>query len=122
MSAPFSVGDVVEGEGFSVQILEIRDEAVRLDRLIPRREAAEVANVKVEVSLEIWTGHFVPEWDTSTDEMEMYLDMVPLQLPSFEMERIIGDVLHEASRGLKTVSVRGCDGWACGELKLLPVP
>lgn len=52
--------------------------------------------------------------------MDRYLNMVP-QLPSFELETITGDVLHEAIRGLKTISMRGCDGWAYGELKLLPV-
>ena len=125
----FKVGDVLKGEGFTVSVLEIRGESVRLDRLMSRREAAEVALTKVEVSPQIWTGHFMKEWDAFWNRdheeglpegMDRYLNMVP-QLPSFELETITGDVLHEAIRGLKTISMRGCDGWAYGELKLLPV-
>lgn len=52
-------------------------------------------------------------------DVGIYLDMVP-QLSEFQFEPITGAVLHEATRGLKKVSMRGCDGWAYGELKLLP--
>ena len=125
----FRVGDEFEGDGFTVRSLEIRDESVRLDRLLSRREAAEVVNSHVEVSPAIWTGHFMKEWDTfwnrdqdegSAEGMDRYLDLVS-QLPPFELDTLTGEVLHAAIRGLKTVSMRGCDGWAYGELKLLPV-
>ena len=110
----FNVGDTLEGDGFTVRVLEIRGESVRLDRLLSRREAAEVVNSRVEVSPEIWTGHFMKEWDTFwkrdqeeglPEGMDAYWDMVP-QLPSFKLETITEDVLHEAIRGLKTVSMR----------------
>ena len=38
----FSVDDELQGDGFKVRVLEIRDQSVRLDRLLSRREAAEV--------------------------------------------------------------------------------
>jgi len=87
----FKVGDVLKGEGFTVSVLEIRGESVRLDRLMSRREAAEVALTRVEVSPQIWTGHFMKEWDAFWNRdheeglpegMDRYLNMVPSCHPS----------------------------------------
>ena len=125
----FVVGDSLSWDGITVTIQEIQADTVRLDRLVSRREAANLECSKVEVSPVIWTGRFVKAWDTfwnrdSVDpfdqDMVKYVDMVT-QLPSFELETITEEVLYDAVRGLKTTSMRGCDGWSYGELKLLPV-
>ena len=79
----FSVGDV------ETQIMEIARDAVRLDRLVSRREAMELVHTEVEVDPVKWTGHFMQSWETfwqrdlehdQIDDMQVYLDMVP-QLP-----------------------------------------
>lgn len=127
-TAELSVGDSFSCGEVTTQIMETNNEAVRLDRLVSRREAMDFVHTKVEVDPIKWTGHFMESWENfwqrdqehiADADMQVYIDMVP-QLPEFQLEPITGAVLHEAIRGLKKVSMRGCDGWAYGELKLLP--
>ena len=125
----FNLGDVFSHDDLQIQILEKVDDSIRLDRAVSRGEASRMYIEKVEVQPEIWTGHFVEAWEQYwnrdddhgiSEEMQRYVDMVP-QLPGFQLEPITGEVLYDAIRGLKTASMRGCDGWSYGELKMLPL-
>lgn len=60
----FCVGDTLETEAIEARVLEKVPGAVRLDRLVSRREAVELTCTKVEVNPEKWTAHFVGAWET----------------------------------------------------------
>ena len=108
---------------------EIRDDAVRVDQLILRRTASNLKSSQVVVDPVIWIKDVLDNWSTFwnrddseafPDGMDRYLNWLP-QHEKLRMEAMTGKALQDTIKEMKSVSMRGCDGWAYAELKCLPI-
>lgn len=78
----------------------------------------------------IWTQDVLDNWSTfwNRDDsealpegMDRYINWLPLHAELLRMEAMTGEALQDTIKEMKSVSMRGCDGWAYAELKCLPI-
>ena len=74
----FKVGDMLEGEDFTVKLLEKQGDSLHVDKLLTRRQAAHLCKTFVTSDPDVWAPHFLskcPIFGTGTTPMTYVLSM-----------------------------------------------
>ena len=126
-SSDFRVGDTLSGSA-DCKVLEVQEDAIKVDARLSRREAAGLEKVEVSLDPNVWAGAFFKGWSAfwqRESELEQWAPWGPLlaSLPQVS-EQTLGEVTFgdwKAALGkAKTASMRGTCGWSVSELRRLP--
>ena len=121
-ASEFAAGDtLLDKEGTKVHVCEVAVDAIRLDRLVSRCQAAGLEKTWVECNPTKWVPSFFKEWSAFWNrdvedsgvpvEAQPYLDLVP-ESPGIELAPLNSRDLCDTVGELKAKSMRGADGWS----------
>ena len=124
----FDVGDLLEGEDFTVKLLEKQGDSLHVDKLLTRRQAAHLRKKYVTSNPEEWAPHFLSQWSdfwNRDDPDEVCTEHVPFldaleATPEVDFGPLTISHWHHALRTSKSSTMCGTDNWCIPDLKLLP--
>ena len=124
----FNVGDMLEGEDFTVKLLEKQGDSLHVDKLLTRRQAAHLCKTFVTSDPDVWAPHFLSKWSdfwNRDDPNEVRTEHVPFleameATPEVDFGPLTLSHWHQALRTSKSSTMCGTDNWCIPDLKLLP--
>ena len=124
----FKVGDMLEGEDFTVKLLEKQGDSLHVDKLLTRRQAAHLCKTFVTSDPDVWAPHFLSKWSdfwNRDDPNDVRTEHVPFleameATPEVDFGPLTLSHWHQALRTSKSSTMCGSDNWCIPDLKLLP--
>ena len=121
----FPVGCLLQGDRFQVQVLHTEADYVQVDRLLTRREASQLYRSFVSAEPEVWTEHFLSQWNSfwnrpvvEQEAIDQVLQSMP-HYPPLEFPPLSLEDWRRALKSARKRTMRGADGWSVQELSWL---
>ena len=126
-AADFHTGDQLEGR-VQCQVMEVQEDALRLDNRVSRQEAASLERVEISLDPAVWTKAFFRGWSNYWQRDGEQFEGAPWKnllavLPPDAVSRLEDVTFQDWQSALgraKAASMRGTCGWSVTELRCLP--
>ena len=121
----FPIGCTLLGDRLSVEVLTQSEDFIQVNRLLSRREASSLFRSFVSAEPEVWSSHFLGQWNTfwnrpqvSTESIGEVIQALPQTPPILHQPLCLSD-WHRALKSARKRTMRGADGWSVQELSWL---
>ncbi len=121
----FPIGCTLLGDRLSVEVLTQSEDFIQVNRLLTRREASSLFRSFVSAEPEVWSSHFLEQWNTfwnrpqvSTESIGEVIQALP-QIPPILHQPLCLSDWHRALKSARKRTMRGADGWSVQELSWL---